>query len=146
MMTGLCPHPECTETKSVYFPDVVTLSREKKSETFWELQTTFFNLLALKQAEGKGILMVLLPNSTNEKVKREDKLFVVNLTIIQKPHPSSHENCSLTIMQTWMCMQSPEMKNLGIFYIKAMIKDNSNQLISAMSRRGNVSKAKQTNK
>lgn len=91
--------------------------------------------------------MFLLPvRATNEKVKRENKLFVVSLTVVQKPCPSSHENCSLTIMEIWMCMQSPETKNLGIFHIKAMIKDNSNQLISARSRRGNVSKAKQSNK
>lgn len=35
------------------------------------------------------------------------------------------------LLQTWMCMQSPKIRNPGLFYIKATIKDNSNQLISA---------------
>lgn len=87
--------------------------------------------------------MFLLPmRTTNGKVTRENKLFAVSLTVVQKRGPSSHENCSLTTMQTQLCMQSPGMKNLGIFYIKAIIKENSNQLISARQKtKGRQSKA-----
>lgn len=35
------------------------------------------------------------------------------------------------LLQTWMCMQSPKIRNPRLFYIKATTKDNSNQLISA---------------
>lgn len=37
--------------QAVYFPDVVTLQREKKQEIFWGSETTFFNLLTLKQPD-----------------------------------------------------------------------------------------------
>lgn len=37
----------------------------------------------------------------------------------------------LKLLQIWMCMQSPEIRNPRLFYIKATIQDNSNQLISA---------------